>query len=271
MLWPPFSSERFEFNVNQHLEQKCSINNKHLIKHFSETVGSLRLPLKATRKQIRNSVSDKRVMWGCNIQVCLCKFEPRLQMMMIQVSHWCFHHLHPKAGVSKPAQCLSPVFFLSYYPLPIFLAQMGLVNTPLGGQSSSGMMKNTLYRFVFLGHTGSGFWTNASSLPEQCMPAALHGYLNYLVPKIQCHFPPSTWSGNPQEHRRVNTWRHWVYETQSRPVKIRGRDPEKICPLWVVRSDKNCGAGGFGSRYLFLEIVLHREKKATAFCIKGLI
>lgn len=30
MLWSPFSSERFEFNVNQHMEQQCSINNKHL-------------------------------------------------------------------------------------------------------------------------------------------------------------------------------------------------------------------------------------------------
>lgn len=170
------------------------------------------MSLKATRKKIRNSVSNRMVMWGCNIRVCFCKFEPRLQRMMIQVSHWCFHHLHPKAEPQNLPNVSVLVFSKLISPLFFFLAQTGLVNTPLGGQSSPGMMKNTLYIIVFLGHKGAGFWTNVSSLPEQCVVTALHSSLSYVkIQQKHFHFPPCTWSGNPQGQRRANTWSHgWM-------------------------------------------------------------
>lgn len=238
------------------------------------------MSLKATRKQIRNSVSSKKVMWGCNIQAGFCRFEPRLQRTMIEVSHWRFPRLHPRAEVSKSAQCHSPVSFQANILSQIFGTDRTDKNT-LGRSKLSWNEEKYLVHSCFL-------WTHGMRVLDECiLPLwAMHGHSFARLPELHgAEDPMAVVPLSPLHLIRASTGTQenqylvpWVNETQSSPVKLKGkRYPEKIHSMWVVRSDKNylgkvrCGARGFGGGYLLLEIVFHGEKKATAFCTKGLI
>lgn len=143
-------------------------------------------PLKGGGKQGRDSVSNKLLCASITFRRVLEMFEAGFPSR-IQVSHWCFQHLHPKARVSNPAQCLSPGWFCKMISPPnFFLAQTRLVNTPSGGRSPHGVMTNPFYMVTCFGHVRSGLWTSESSLPEQCMATALHGSLSWKCWRPHC-------------------------------------------------------------------------------------
>lgn len=180
-------------------------------------------------------------MGACNIQVCFSKFEPRLQRTMIQVSHWCFHHLHPKARVSKPAQCLSPVFFSTLISPLIFFG------TDRTGKHILGKSKFSWNDEKYLVHNCFP-WAQGVRVLDKCIPPswAMHGHS--FARLLEFHEDPvEALLLSPIHLIRKSTGTEesqhlvpWVDETQSRAVKLEGeKDPEKIHPLWVVKSDKN--------------------------------
>lgn len=139
----------------------------------------------------------------------LAMFKPRFPSRT-QMSHWCFQHLHSKARVSNPAQCLSSgCFWKLISPPNFFLTQTRLVNTPSGGWSPRGVMTNPFYMITFFGHMRSVLWTSESSLPEQCMATALHGSLTWTCWRPQCSTATFTHAPDQeiyQGHWRVSVW-----------------------------------------------------------------
>lgn len=160
--------------------QKYSINTKYL-KAFHRNCGkpgNVLPPLKRGRKQGRDSVSNKRIMWWCNIQVCSCNVWAWAPKQDSGVSLMFPAFASQNQSLKTCLMSQSCLVLQTNIPSNCFSTDKASKHT-LRGQSLHRVIRKPFYMVTCFGHMRSGLWTSASSLPERCVATALHGFLSY--------------------------------------------------------------------------------------------